>query len=149
MIPIDQIKKLRKETGLPISECKKALEEANGDLNFAKEILKKWEKNFSEKRKEKEAKEGIISSYLHSNKKIGVLLDLRCQSDFVAKSNEFQQLAHELCLQIASMNPKDENSLLAQPWIKDEKKLVKDLIGEYIAKFGENIIIKRFFRFEI
>jgi elongation factor Ts len=105
MVSIDQIKKLRQETGISILECKKALEEAKGNLELAKEILRKWGKDFTRKKGEKETKEGIIESYIHSNKKIGVLIELLCQTDFVAKSKEFQKLAHELCLQIAAMNP--------------------------------------------
>jgi len=148
MISIDQIKRLRGETGISISECKKALEEAQGDINLAKEILKKWGQKFAEKKMKKETKEGLIATYLHSNKKIGALLELGCESDFVAKSEEFQKLAHELCLQIAAMNP-GENSLLSQPWIKDETKTIKDLIADYIAKLGENIIVKKFVRYQI
>ncbi len=96
----------------------------------------------------KELKQGIIESYIHQNKKIGVLVELRCETDFVAKTEEFKKLAHELCLQIAAMNPK-KTSLLRQPWIRDETKTIKELIDEYIAKLGENIIIKRFVRYEI
>jgi elongation factor Ts len=148
VITIEQIKKLRKETGISIIECKKALEEAQGDIERAKEILNKWGKIFAQKKKEREAKEGVIETYLHPNRKIGVMLELGCESDFVAKSKEFQNLAHELCLQIAAMDP-EENSLLEQPWIRDQTKTVKDLIDEYIAKLGENIIIKRFVRYEL
>lgn len=97
---------------------------------------------------EKEFTQGIIESYIHSNKRIGVLVDLRCQTDFVARTEEFQRLAHELCLQIAAMNPK-KSKLLSQPWIRDETKTIKDLIDEYTAKLGENIIIKRFIRYEL
>lgn len=148
MISIDQIKKLRQETGLPIFECKKALQESGGDFQKAKEILREWSKSFAEKKLQKEAKQGIIESYIHSNKKIGVLLELNCETDFVAKNSEFQKLAHELALQIAAFNP-EEVPLLEQTWIKDETKTIKDLIDEYIAKLGENIVIKRFVRYEI
>lgn len=141
-----------------------------------------------------EPKEGIIESYIHQNKKIGAMIEIRCETDFVARTEEFKRLARELCLQIAAMNPlflkpeeipdefldgerkilkeqfqnsgkpkkiieeiiegklkkyKEEISLLTQPWIKDETKTVKDLIDEYIAKLGENIIIKRFIRYKI
>jgi len=161
---------------------------------------------------EKELKQGIIEAYIHPNKKIGAIVELRCETDFVARTEEFKKLAHELCLQIAAMNPlflktedipekflagerkiyqeqfrssgkpkkmvaetsshlpprptsegsaidevvegklrkyKEEISLLSQPWIRDETKTVKDLNDEHIARFGENIIIKRFVRFEI
>jgi elongation factor Ts len=149
MISIDQIKKLRKETGISISECKKALEEAKGDFNLAKEILKKWGKEFAQKQSKREVKEGIIATYLHPNKKIGVILELNCETDFVARSKDFQDLAHELCLQIAAMNPQDIDSLFSQPWIRDEKKIIKDLFDQYIAKLGENISLKRFTRYEL
>jgi elongation factor Ts len=149
MISIDQIKKLRQETGISIIECKKALEEAKGDIGLAKDLLKKRGKELALKKTEREAREGIITSYIHPNKKVGVLLELNCESDFVAKSKEFQKLAHELCLQIAAMDPQDDNPLLSQPWIREESKTVKELITDYVAKLGENIVIKRFKRYEI
>ena len=194
MINIDQIKQLRKETGISFSECKKTLEESKGDITLAKEILRKWGKGTAEKKAERTAREGIIESYIHSNKKIGALLQISCETDFVAKSEEFKNLAHELCLQIAAANPlflttgeisedfldgekkiyqeqlkdsgkpkkiideivdgklekyKTEISLLSQAWIKDETKNIKELIDEYIAKLGENIVIRKFVRYEI
>jgi len=148
MITINQIKQLREETGLSISECKKALQEAKGDLKKAKEILKKMGLDFAKKRVEKETEFGIIESYIHSGKRIGVMVELCCESDFVARSEGFQKLAHELCLQIAAISP-EEFPLFNQPYIRDETKTVKELIDEYIAKFGENIVLKRFARFEI
>jgi elongation factor Ts len=164
MVTIDKIKQLREETGISISECKKALEGAKGNTEKAKEILRKWGKDLAKKKIEKETGQGIIESYIHPGKRIGVMIELRCQSDFVAKSEEFQKLAHELCLQIAAISPEeiplgdeDKSSsspfavarVLEQPWIRDESKTVKDLLNEYIAKIGENIIIKRFLRYEI
>jgi elongation factor Ts len=145
---VEKIKKLREETEISIAECKKALEEAKGDLEKAKEILKKRYGEIAKKRKERETKEGIIEAYIHPGRKIGVLLELRCESDFVAKNPEFQKLAHELCLQIAAIDP-EEIPLLEQNWIRDESKKIKDLISEYIAKFDENIIVGRFARFQI
>ena len=148
MVSINKIKQLRKETELSISECKKALEEARGDAEGAKEILKKWGKDFAKKKIERETKQGIIESYIHSNKRIGAIIELGCETDFVAKNPEFQKLAHELVLQIAAVDP-EETPLLKQPWIRDETKTIKDLIEEYIAKLGENIILKRFTRYEL
>jgi len=148
MIPIKKIKKLREETMVSIMECKKALEEAGGDIEKAKEILKKRGAVLAAKTAERETTEGIIESYIHSNSKVGVLIDLRCETDFVARSEEFKKLAHEICLQIASMKPEDTASLLSQPWIKNEEKKIKDLIAEYVAKLGENIVIERFVRYE-
>jgi len=148
MVSIDQIKKLREETEISISECKKALIEAKGDFQKAKEILKRWGKDFAEKKGKRETKQGIIESYIHSNKRVGVLLELCCETDFIAKNPEFQRLAHELALQIAAINP-EEMPLFDQPWIKDETKTIKDLIDEHIAKLGENIVLKRFSRYEL
>jgi elongation factor Ts len=148
MVDVELIKKLREETEISIGECKKALEEAGGDLEKAREILKKRHGEIAKKRKERETKEGIVEAYVHSGRKIGVLLELRCESDFVAKNPEFQKLAHELCLQIAAIDP-EEIPLLEQNWIRDESKKIKDLISEYIAKFDENIIVERFARFQI
>ncbi len=95
----------------------------------------------------KDLTQGIIESYIHSNKRIGVLLELRCETDFVAKTDEFRNLAHELCLQVAAMNPK-KPELISQPWIKDESKKIKDLVQEYAEKLGEDVIIKRFIRYD-
>jgi elongation factor Ts len=194
MVTIDNIRELREQTGVSITECKKALETTKGDFEKAKELLRKWGKELAGKKSAREAGQGIIDSYVHPNKKVGVLLDLRCESDFVARSNDFQNLSHEICMQIAAMNPlfvdekdipenfidgekkiykeqfkdsgkpakivdqiidgklnkyKEQISLLSQPWIKDDQKSIKDLINEYVAKIGENILIKRFARFDI
>jgi len=148
MVLIDQIKKLREETGISISECKRALEEVRGDLKKAKENLKKSGSILSKEKKEREVKAGIIESYIHPGKKIGAMVELHCESDFVAKSEDFQKLAHELCLQLAAVSS-EEVSFLNQPWIRDETKTIKDLIDEYIAKFGENIVLKNFIRYEL
>jgi elongation factor Ts len=147
MVTIDQVKQLREETGVSVSECKKALEEAKGDMSMAKEILRKWGKTLAQKKAKREAGQGIIESYIHPHKKIGVLLELNCETDFVAKGQDFQNLAHELCLQIAAID--EDIPLLEQPWIKDETKTIKELIEEYITKLGENIIIKKSARYEI
>ena len=97
---------------------------------------------------EKELNQGVIEAYIHPNKKIGVLVELRCETDFAARTEDFQKLAHELCLQIAAMNPK-KTSLMKQPWIKDESKTIKELVDEYISKLGENITIKKFVRYQL
>ncbi|MEA3292970.1 MAG: elongation factor Ts [Patescibacteria group bacterium] len=105
MINIDKIKQLRGDTGVSIMECKKALIQADGDLKKAKEILRTLGMELADKKSSRDASEGIIATYVHFNKKIGVLLDIRCESDFVAKSKEFEELAHEICLQIAATKP--------------------------------------------
>ena len=98
---------------------------------------------------EKELNQGVIEAYIHSNKKIGVLVELRCETDFAARTEGFQKLAHELCLQIAGTAADEESPLLKQFWIKDESKTIKELIDEYISKLGENITIKRFIKYQI
>jgi len=105
MSNLDKIKQLRSETGVSLNECQKAVEEANGDLEKAKEILKKKGQSVAAKKAGREVGQGMIDSYIHDNSKIGVLLDLRCESDFVARSDDFKQLAREICLQIAAMGP--------------------------------------------
>lgn len=97
---------------------------------------------------EKKLNQGIIESYIHSNKKIGVLIALRCETDFAARTEDFQKLAHELCLQIAAINP-EEIPVLEQAWIKDESKTIKGLIEDTVAKLGENIILGKFVRYEL
>lgn len=149
MYSLDNLKKLRQETGVSFSLCKKALEEANNDLEMAKKILKKYGESFSEKKKKQATKIGAIFSYLHYNQKIAALVKLFCESDFVAKNEEFQRLGKDLVQQIASMNPKNLSQLLSQPFIKDPKKTIEQLIKEYVFKLGENIRIGKFIRYEI
>jgi elongation factor Ts len=147
MANIDLIKQLRDETGISIGECKKALDEG-GNIQAAKEILKKWGKDLAAKKSERSTGQGKIAAYIHANGKIGVMVELRCETDFVANSEDFNCLAHEICLQVAAMGD-DQEKLLTTPWIKDASKTLKDLIEETIAKVGENITLKRVVRFEI
>ena len=105
MVTIDQIKQLREETGSAPTQVKKALEESEGNVEKARELLRVWGKNVSIKKVSRETKSGLVETYLHSNAKTGVLLDIRCETDFVAKSPDFKNLAHEICLQIAAMKP--------------------------------------------
>lgn len=105
MALIDQIKQLREETGVSPTEIKKAIEQSNGNVEKAKELLRIWGQKVLNKKISRETKSGLIESYLHANAKTGVLLDLRCETDFVAKSPDFKNLAHEVCLQIVAMKP--------------------------------------------
>src|SRR5437763_1571010 len=105
MISIDQIKELRAETGVSPVEIKKALEQAGGDMAKAKELLRIWGKKISDKKVSRETSQGVIDFYVHPNLKTGVLLDIRCETDFVASSPEFKNLAHQICLQIAALKP--------------------------------------------
>ena len=147
MANIEKIKELRAQTAVSFADCKKALEESNDNLEKAKKILKEWGKDLANKKAGRGTEQGIINSYIHSNKKIGVLLELACETDFVAKSEDFQNLAHELCLQIAAF--KEDIPFLKQPWIKDQTKTIEELIKEHIAKLGENIKAEKFIRYEI
>jgi len=147
MANIDLIKQLRDETGISIGECKKALDEA-GSIEKAKEVLKKWGKDLASKKSDRTTGQGKVEAYIHANGKIGVMVELRCETDFVANSVDFNSLAHELCLQVAAMGD-DMESLLATPWIKNPSKTVKDLVEETIAKVGENILVKKAVRLQI
>lgn len=131
MVTIDQIKQLREETGLSISEVKKALEESKGDTEKAKEILRTWGKTLVGKKANRETKQGIIAGYVHPNAKAGVLLDIRCESDFVANSPDFRKLSHEICLQIAAMKPlfvseKD----IPEEFLDGETKIYKEQVKD-------------------
>ena len=149
MISTEQIKKLREETGVSVMDCKKALEETGGDEARAKEILAKRAGDMADKKAERQTKSGMIDSYIHANQKIGALLELYCETDFVARNANFKALAHDICLQIAAANPQNNEELLAQPCLKNSDKTIQELIHEAIGKLGENIKIGKFIRFEL
>ena len=146
---IDRIKKLRVQTGLSVTDIRRALEKAGGDEKKALEILQAQGHKIAEKKASRQAAEGVVESYIHTTKKVGAILVLHCETDFVAKSPDFQELAHDLAMQIASMAPKDIKELIAQPFIKDQSLTVKELISKFIAKLGENIKVGDFERFSI
>lgn len=149
MATLEQIKKIRELLGSGIVDTKKALDESNGDENKAIELLRQKGQSKAEKKIGREVKEGIISAYIHPNNKIGVMLKLCCESDFVAKNNEFLELARDIAMHIAAMNPKDETDLLSQQFVKKPDMTVRALLVEKIAKIGENIRIGEFFRSEL
>ena len=146
---IDSIKKIREQTGLSVADIKNALKEADGNEVKALEILGLRGHKIAEKKADREVKEGIVESYVHSNRKVGVLVILNCETDFVAKSQDFQELAHYLAMQIASMDPKNIDELMEQPFIKEQELTIKELISRYIAKLGENIKVGDFKRYQI
>lgn len=148
MITADDIAKLRAETGAGVMDCKRALEQSMGDYQKAKQILASNADAIAKKKSERATNHGIIEGYVHSAK-IGVLLEIRCESDFVAKNAEFKELAHNLAMQIASMNPKTTDELLEQEYIMDPSLKIKDYLNSVIGKIRENIQIKRFVRYEI
>jgi elongation factor Ts len=149
MVTIEQIKQLREETGISISECKKALEQTTGDFEKAKALLREWGKEVANKKQSREAGQGLIESYVHQTGKVGVLIDLRCETDFVAKADDFKALAKELAMQVASMDPESVEELLTQTYIRDSGKTIQDIVQQTIAKLGENIVVKAFSRFQI
>lgn len=149
MISASQIKKLREKTGGGVMDCKRALEESKGDEKKAVELLNKWGIEKSEKKEGRETKAGLIDSYIHAGSKVGVLLELLCETDFVARTDDFKKLTHELCLQISAMNPKDVKELLKQEYIRDPKLKIEELVKQTIGKLGENIQIARFIRYQL
>ncbi len=193
-VNMELIKQLRDETGAGIMDCRKALEDAQGDVEKAKEILRQKGLAKAAKRADRQASEGIIELYSHGNGRVGVMVELNCETDFVARSEKFRHLAHELALQIAAMAPKyiseqdipteelerikqewreqalaegkpeqvverivegrlkkfyEEQVLLHQTYIRDDDRTVQDLVHEVIASLGENIVVRRFVRWEL
>lgn len=193
-IKSDLIKELRQRTGIGVMECKQALQETSGDIEKAIVLLRKKGYARAQTKMSRETAEGIVGSYIHLAGKLGVLVEVNCESDFVARNEEFKELVKNIAMHIAASNPKyispedvtsevmeqekeiireqfkdskkppeiiekivqgkldkfyEEVCLLEQPFIKDDKVSVKQLISTYIAKFGENIRIKRFARYEL
>ena len=148
-IEIADVIKLRKETEIPILECRQALEEAKGDFAQAKKILKTRSEEIAAKKAQRASNQGIIDAYLHNDGKIGVLLEVSSETDFVAKNAQFKTFVHDLAMQIAATNPKDIDELLASQFIKDLNLTVEEYLKHQIAKIGENIKIKRFVRYEL
>lgn len=149
MLDTNKLKQLREETGVSFSLCKKALEESSNNMEEAKKLLSKWGVEKAESKAERVTNQGAIFSYIHHNKKIGVLVELLCETDFVAKNSDFEKLGNEIAMHISFGNPKDEKELLTQESIKNPGKTIDSLIKEYILKIGENIKINKFTRFEI
>src|SRR3989344_3472086 len=139
-----EIQKLRELTGAGVMECKKAYEEAGGDLGKAVKIIKKRGLAKAEKRAGRKTGAGLVQSYVH-NERVGALVELRSETDFVAHSEPFRELAKNLAMQIAAMAPENMEGLLSQPFIKDPEKTVKDLLSEVISKVGENVQIGKFY----
>lgn len=148
-ISIDDLKKLRKKTQAPVLQIRQALEEAKGDIKKAEKELKKAIKVKADKKKDKETSQGIVESYIHTGGRVGALIVLKCQTDFVSRNQGFINLAHEIAMQVASMNAKDIKTLLDQPYIRDPQRTIRDLIEEQIARLGENIKITEMIRFAI
>ncbi len=149
MAKIDDLKKIRNMTGASVDAIRKALEEADGEIERALELLKDRGAMVAAKKASRQTSEGIISYYIHANSKVGVLVKLLCETDFVARTEQFKELGHELAMHIAAMDPISINDLLSQTYIRDQDMTIDALIKDYIAKLGENIKIGEFCRFEI
>lgn len=145
---LDLIKQLREETGAGVMEIKKALDEAGNDLEKTKKILRSKGAAQAKKRADRTALQGLIEAYSHDGK-IAVLVEVNCETDFVARSDDFKEFAHDLALQITAMKPKDVEELLEQEFVKDTSLTINDRYNELIAKTGEKISISRFVIFEL
>ncbi len=163
-IPTSRIKELREKTGAGIMDCRNALLKGEGDLEKALEILKEQGVLKAQKKAERTTSQGLVEAYIHAGGRIGAMVEVNCETDFVARTDEFKELAHELAMQVAAMQPQyiskedvpegadvdyESACLLLQPYIRDNSKTVNDLIVETIAKVGENIRVRRFVRFEL
>lgn len=170
-VPLEKIKQLREATSLGVSDCRRALEDSKGDINKALEILKKRGIELAAKRSERVAKAGRIASYIHFDNRIGVLVEVNCETDFVARNEEFVKFSSDIALHIAAINPKyikkedvpeeltrdndtvetfyKENCLLEQLFVKEPSIAIKDYLNSLVAKVGENIVIRRFVRFQL
>lgn len=147
-IDLRKVQELRSKTGLGVMDCRRALEEAKGSSEKAEKILRAKGSQVAAKKAERKTSQGLIDSYVHNNK-IGVLLEVNCETDFVAKNPEFKELVHDLAMQVVSMDPRNIKELLAQEFIKDPCLRVGDLINQKIQKMGENIKVKRFTRYQL
>ena len=146
-VSMDEIKKLREETGAGVMDAKRALEEAKGDMKLAKKVIADKGLAKAAKKADRVTGDGIVFAYIHHNHKSGALVELACETDFVARTDDFKTLAKELAMQVTSMDPMDVASFLSQPYIRDPQKTVKELMGEYVGKLGENIKLVRFVRY--
>jgi elongation factor Ts len=149
MATTEEIRALREETGLSIMQCKQALEEAGGDKEKAKEILKAKGATIAGKKSDRNLGSGTVVAYVHSGDTIGVMLELLCETDFVAKNPEFKSTGRDIAMHIAAMNPETNEELLAQPFIKDSSKTISDIINGVVQKFGERTEVGKFTRFSI
>lgn len=149
MITTKEIKALREETGLSVMQCQKALEEAGGDKNKAIELLKKRGAEIAQKKGDRTLGAGVVSTYVHAGDKVGVMLELLCETDFVSKNPEFKSVAKDIGMHIAAMKPENTAELLEQPFIKDPSLKISDLISNTVQKFGERTEVGRFVRFSL
>lgn len=144
----NDVQKLRELTGAGIMDCKRALQDTDGDCEKAKTLIMERGLVKAEKKANRETGAGLLESYIHNNR-VGVLLDIRCETDFVARAEVFRELAHHLAMHIAAMNPQTSDELMAQLYVQEQSITVGDYIKSIIAKVGENIRVERFCRYEL
>jgi len=143
------VQRLRAESGAGVMDCKRALEETEGDYAKALALLKERGIQSVAKKSERAAKEGVIASYIHSNKRVGALVELASETDFVSRGEDFQKLAQEIAMQVAAMEPASIDELLEQPYIRDGSKKIKDLVTDVAASTKENVHVRRIQRFAL
>ncbi|HWO94556.1 MAG TPA: translation elongation factor Ts [Dehalococcoidia bacterium] len=163
-VSAEVIRALREQTGAGIMDCKRALEDAQGDQERAAQLLRERGIAIAEKKASRATSQGLVDAYIHAGGRIGALVELNCETDFVARTEDFRQLAHDLAMQVAATSPlavgesdlpagvegdPKDLALLSQPFIKDPGRSVGDLVRDVIAKTGENIVVRRFARFEL
>ena len=149
MVTAQQIKELRDKTGVSVSACKKALEETAGDMNKALDVLQRESAKSAEKKADRTLGAGVVEAYVHNNKKTGVLVELKSESDFVSGNEEFRTLAKDIAMHIVASSPLDVNELIDQPYIKNPSITIKELVNQAIQKFGEKIEISKFSRYNL
>lgn len=143
------VKALREKTGAGMMDCKKALDDANGDMAKAEALVLERGVAKAEKKADRATAEGYVASYVHTTGKVAVLVELLCETDFVGRNDEFRALARDIALQVAAMNPADNSELLAQPSIKDGSVTIETLIKQLSGKIGEHITLGRFVRLSV
>ncbi len=161
-----QVRELRARTGAGVLDCRRALAEADGDLERAVELLRARGLSVAERKAGRATREGLVEAYIHGGGRLGALVEVNCETDFVARTEDFRRLARELAMQVAATDPRylsreevpegerddprvKEWVLLEQPYIRDAGRSVQDLIRETVAKVGENIQVRRFARFKV
>ena len=149
MITAQQIKELRDKTGVSVSACKRALEEAGGDMEKALAVLQRESAKSAEKKADRALGSGVIEAYVHNNKKVGVILELKSESDFVSGNEEFRTLAKDAAMHIAASSPSNLDELMGQPYIKNPTVTVKELLNQAVQKFGEKIEVSRFAKYNL
>lgn len=148
-VSLQDLKKLRNETAASVADCRIALEETKGNYQKALVFLKKRGIEKAEKKQDRATPQGLVECYIHQNKKVGAMIEILCETDFVARTDEFKNLAHEIAMQVAAMCPKDVPALLKQEYIRDNSLTIEQLLKSVIGKLGENIVVRKIVRFEI